>query len=248
MDKQDSLQLLKRINKSPDIPNLVSQQIIDRIISGDLKPGDKLPSEHGMTEMFGISRISLREAMKLLEAKGYIESRGRKGKFVKSSTANALETTIEGIISVDHGKIWELLEVRRILDSEAAFLAAKNATNSQVANLFSFREEVERFGIENILNTDEGGKLYAKFYKDLAISTNNTIYDNLMKSISSLLKEALPYSRQQLVKVEDAAHSIFEQQIKILDAIKGKNAQKAKQEVIKHLDWLESALKKVLLK
>jgi GntR family transcriptional repressor for pyruvate dehydrogenase complex len=63
---------ISRIEKSPDIPNLVSKQIIDLISEGKLKPGDKLPSEHEMTQMFGISRISLREAMKLLEARGYM--------------------------------------------------------------------------------------------------------------------------------------------------------------------------------
>ena len=75
---------ISKIEKSPDIPSLVAKQIIDRIAEGALKPGDKLPSEHQMTELFGISRISLREAMKLLEARGYIESHDRRGKFVKS--------------------------------------------------------------------------------------------------------------------------------------------------------------------
>ena len=82
MTKKMKLSGLSRIEKSPDIPTLVMNQIIDLISQGKLKIGDKLPSEQEMTELFGISRISLREAMKLLEAKGYIESRDRKGKYV----------------------------------------------------------------------------------------------------------------------------------------------------------------------
>src|SRR4030043_411214 len=93
--------VLNRIEKSPYIPSLVAKQIIEHIASGKLKPGDKLPSEHDMTTTFGISRISLREAMKLLEAKGYIASHGRRGKFVKTVGGPPLESTIEGIISVD---------------------------------------------------------------------------------------------------------------------------------------------------
>ena len=77
------------IRKSPAIPTLVADQIIDLISRGKLKPGDRLPSEHEMTERFRISRISLREAMKLLEAKGYVESRHRKGKFVRSPADTA---------------------------------------------------------------------------------------------------------------------------------------------------------------
>lgn len=64
---------MSKIEKSPDIPSRVTNHIIDLITKGALKPGDKLPSEHEMTKIFGISRISLREGLKLLEARGYIQ-------------------------------------------------------------------------------------------------------------------------------------------------------------------------------
>jgi len=121
---------ISRIEKSPDIPSLVARQIVDLISEGRLKPGDKLPSEHEMTNLFGISRISLREAMKLLEAKGYIESRDRRGKFVRS-VVDTMRSPIEELISIDRAKIWELLYVRRIIEAEAAYLAAKNATDDR---------------------------------------------------------------------------------------------------------------------
>lgn len=237
---------LYRITKSPDIPNLVANQIIDRIASGNLKPGDKLPSEHDMTRTFGISRISLREAMKLLEAKGYIESHGRRGKFVRTSGGPALESTIEGLISVNHDKIWELLAVRRIIDSEAACMAALHATKHQVANLKKFKTDAERIGIQNLVNTKEGGKLYARFYNDLADATNNTIFAHLMKSISSLLKGALPYSRQKLMAVPDSSDMFYTQHMKTIGAIEKGDPEDAKASVIEHIDWLEKTLKKLL--
>lgn len=237
---------LYRITKSPDIPNLVANQIIDRIASGNLKTGDKLPSEHDMTRKFGISRISLREAMKLLEAKGYIESHGRKGKFVKPSSGPALESTIEGLISVNHEKIWELLSVRRIIDSEAARMAALRGTKPQIANLKKFKTDAERMGIQNLINTKEGGKLYARFYNDLADATNNTIFAHLMKSISSLLKGALPYSRQKLMAVPDSSDMFYAQHMKILSTIEKGDSEGAKASVIEHIDWLEKTLKKIL--
>ncbi|TFH38465.1 MAG: FadR family transcriptional regulator [Chrysiogenales bacterium] len=237
---------LMPIQKSPDIPNLVAKQIIDSIASGALKPGDKLPSEHDMTERFGISRISLREAMKLLEAKGYIESHGRRGKFILANAGPALESTIEGIISINHEKIWELLSVRRIIDSEAARMAALTATRSQIARLRRFKTDAEKIGIANLVATREGGKLYARIYNDLADSTNNTIFAHLMKSISSLLKGALPYSRQKLVSVPEAPESFYSQHVRIILAIEEGDADEAKRAVIDHIDWLEKTLKKVL--
>lgn len=245
VDKHKNMPL-NRIQKSPDIPSLVAKQVIEHISSGKLKPGDKLPSEHDMTKTFGISRISLREAMKLLEAKGFIESHGRRGKFVKQAGGPALELRIEEIISVDHQKIWELLAVRRIIDSEAAGMAARCATRAQIANLKKFRNEAEKIGVHNLIGSEEGGKLYARLYRDLADATNNTIFAHLMKSISTLLKGALPYSRQKLSPVPGASDIFYAQHMKILTAIEKGDPEAARASVIDHIDWLEKTLKKVL--
>lgn len=237
---------INRIEKAPDIPSMVVNQIVELISTGVLKPGDKLPSELEMTRRFGISRISLREAMKLLEAKGYIESQGRKGKYVKSVVDNALRSPIEGMISVDHKKIWELLELRRILDSEAAALAAERATKDQIAKLYKFREELEKMGVENMIHEREGGKLYAQFYNNLYEATNNTIFAHLLSSISTILRELLPYSREKLSKVKGTSKAIYEQHITILEAINNRKPEEARQSVIDHIDYLYKTMNKIL--
>ncbi len=237
---------INRIEKAPHIPNMVVDQIVKLISDGVLKPGDKLPSELEMTRRFGISRISLREAMKLLEAKGYIESHGRKGKYIRSIVDGNLASTIEGMISVDHEKIWELLQVRRIIDSEAAALAAGRATAEQVRGLMSFIREVESLGVDLMVDRSEGGRLYAKFYNDLADATNNTIFAHIMKSISSILRGALPYSRTKLKGVDNSSRAIFDQHMAILSAVEKRDPDAARAAMLEHIDWLETTLKKIL--
>ncbi len=237
---------INRIEKAPDIPSMVVNQIVELISTGVLKPGDKLPSELEMTRRFGISRISLREAMKLLEAKGYIESHGRKGKYVKSVVDNALRSPIEGMISIDHKKIWELLELRRIIDSEAAALAAERANKEQIAKLYGFREALDTMGVENMIHERMGGKLYAQFYNNLYEATNNTIFTHLLTSISTILREVLPYSREKLSKVKGTSKSIYEQHITILEAINNRNPDEARQAVIYHIDYLYKTMSKIL--
>ncbi|MDY6906549.1 MAG: FadR/GntR family transcriptional regulator [Thermodesulfobacteriota bacterium] len=234
------------IEKTPDIPHRVAHQVIRHIIDGTLKPGDKLPSEKQMQSNFGISRISLREAMKLLEAKGYIESHGRRGKFVKKDSTASLESAIEDIISVNHEKIWELLTVRRIIDSEAAYMAALHANEKQINQLRQYVKDARQIGIPNLVNTIEGGKLYSRFYSNLAQATNNTIFARIMKSISSLLKGALPYSRMKLTNIEEASEILYTTHLKIFQAIEKRDAATAKAMVIEHIDWLEQSLKSVL--
>lgn len=243
---KNNVMILNPIKKAPGIPSMVAKQIIEHIKSGTLKPGDRLPSENDMTKQFGISRISLRESLQLLEAKGYILSHGRKGRFVNDISGQAFESTIEVLISIDHKKIWELLAVRRIIDSEAARLAARHSTKRQLAKLKMLKRDMEMIGIQNVLSTREGGKIYARFYNDLADATNNSIFSHLMKSISSLLKGVLPYSRQKLMNVPGASENFYTIHIKILKAIEKGDAELARISVIEHIDWLEKTLRKIL--
>ncbi|HOJ27866.1 MAG: FadR family transcriptional regulator [Spirochaetes bacterium] len=238
--------MINKIEKAPDIPSMVVSQIIELISSGVLKPGDRLPSELEMTRRFGISRISLREAMKLLEAKGYIESQGRKGKYVKSVVDDAIKTPIEGLIQIDHKKIWELLEVRRIIDAEAAALAALRANEEQRRKLNSFRTQIELMGVENLIQKREGGKFYAQFYNHLYEATNNTIFAHILNAISTILRGVLPYSREKLAKVKNTSKDIYEHHIKILDAINSHKPDMAREAVVEHIDYLERTLKKIL--
>lgn len=237
---------INRIEKAPDIPSMVVNQVVELITTGVLKPGDRLPSELEMTRRFGISRISLREAMKLLEAKGFIESQGRKGKYVKSVVDNALRSPIEGMIMVDHKKIWELLTVRRIIDSEAAALAAETATEKQIKKLYTFKDRADAMGIDNIILTKEGGKLYGEFYNDLYDATNNTIFSHMLKAISSIIRGVLPYSREKLSRVKGSSRALYEHHVKIIQAIETRDAALAKKLVIQHVNYLEKSLRKVI--
>lgn len=245
MNKKTKFSSLSRIEKSPDIPTLVMNQIIDLISQGKLKIGDKLPSEQEMTELFGISRISLREAMKLLEAKGYIESRDRKGKYVRSLTDN-VKSSIEDLIAIDHDKIWELLAVRRLIDSEAAYLAAKNVTKEQKKRFVKLIDRIGDIGADNVLTSKEGGMLYSKFFDILAETTRNTIFVHLRETIAHVLTGAFPYSRKKLSTVNKSSRSIVNQLLKIYDAIDNKNPDAAKAATIEHIDYIEKSLRSAL--
>ena len=234
------------IRKSPAIPTLVAEQIIDLIRRGRIKPGDKLPSEHEMTKRFRISRISLREAMKLLEAKGYVESRHRKGKFVRSPLATA-RTSIEDLLSVDHQKIWELLCVRRILDSEAVRLACEHATKKDIEQLRRVYEKAMAVGEDRVLHDlQEGGKLYTEFFNALLASTKNSMFVHIRKSVNTILIGAFPYSRKKLSTIEGSSRTIVHQLHAIYQAIASRNAELARVAIVEHIEYLKRSLKKAL--
>lgn len=237
---------ISRIEKAPKIPTLVAEQIVDLISDGSLKPGDKLPSEQNMTKLFGISRISLREAMKLLEAKGYIESQDRRGKFITLSQEYT-KSPIEGLIAVDPKMIWELLSVRRFLDSEAAACACRRATKKDLAALKNLCDKAVDFGIDDVLhNIKQGGKLYTEFFDLISELTKNSIFVYLRKSMNTILIDAFPYSRKKLSLIEGSSRTIVQHLFAIHDAIEKKDPEAAKKAIVTHIDYLEKSLKKAI--
>jgi len=234
------------IRKSPDIPTLVAEQIVDLIQRGKLKPLDRLPSEQEMTARFHVSRISLREAMKLLEAKGYIESRGRKGKFVRSSV-EAPRSTIEDLLAADQHKIWELLCVRRILDAEAVRLACMRATGRDIQRLRRIYDKAVSIGEDRVLDDlKEGGRLYTAFFDALLECTRNSVFAHIRRSINTILIGAFPYSRKKLASVEGSSRTIVAQLGRIIDAIEKKDPLTASRVVEEHIDYLKKSLKKAM--
>jgi len=238
--------LMSKIKKAPRIPSLVADQIIDHIMNGSLRPGDKLPSEQKMTRLFGISRISLREAMKLLEAKGYIVSHERRGKYITVPEEGPL-SPIEGIVAVDPRRIWDLLDVRRFIDSEAAACASRRATRKDLAALERICERTVELGIDTVIyNLKEGGRLYTEFFDLIAECTGNSIFVALRRSVNTVIAGVLPYSRKKLALIQGSSRAIVQDLFAIFQAIGNRDPQAARDAVINHLNYIKRSLKKAI--
>jgi len=232
---------MSKIEKAPDIPSRVTNHIIDLITKGALKPGDKLPSEHEMTKIFGISRISLREGLKLLEARGYIESQDRQGKFVKSMFDD-LRTPLLDHLSVSQESMWELLYVWRIIDAEAAYLAAKNAPLEQIKQMKELFKEAREIGLNKIIIAPKGIILYTHFFELLANTTGNTVFVHLCKTMTDILHEYFPIIRMRLSTISGISKNIVTQLREISDAIEKHKSEAAKIATIKHINYIEKSL------
>src|ERR687885_541260 len=102
---------------------IVAERLLGLISSRQLGPGDALPSERELVELYRVGRSSIREALRMLESKGVIRSGGN-GSFAVAEFANTLNNSLDFLLSVDEADYGELFEVRRILEGEAAALAA----------------------------------------------------------------------------------------------------------------------------
>src|SRR4030066_2223653 len=122
---------IKHTKISEDITNQIKRLIID----GELKPGDQLPPERELIKQLGVSRPSLREALNSLVTMGFLEVRQAKRSFVKSVTSKLIGDPLSLLIKADDQKIFDLIEVRRAIETWTAYHAAQKASSEDIAHL-----------------------------------------------------------------------------------------------------------------
>src|SRR5258707_1567980 len=114
------------------VMSMVARRIEQLVRGGDLKAGDRLPPEPDLARMLGVSRGSLREALKGLMYLGLIKSRAGDGTYIQSSLSRVLNQHFQWMILLDEVKHLEIYELRKIIEPDAAALAAKRATRSDI--------------------------------------------------------------------------------------------------------------------
>ena len=223
----------------------ISEEVFDQIklaiLEGRLKPGDKLPTERELISTLGVSRLPIREALKLLANMGFIETKQGGGSYVRSLLADRMKDPL-GLIMKDHkDKIFELLEVRKEIESWSAFYAAKQATIEEIASLRSLVEETRTY-------CDQGkrppGRLDADFHLAIAQYSHNTIQAHLTYTIYDVFSEYFNYLIENICFNEDYQEAIYQQHFEIYNAINRKDPDSAKDVVLKHLEFVGEQVKK----
>ncbi|MDQ3943392.1 MAG: GntR family transcriptional regulator, partial [Actinomycetota bacterium] len=105
-----------------------ADQLLEMVVSGGLEPGERLPPERELCARLGVSRTVVREALNLLEARGLISIEHGRGAVVSGGNTDAVRDTLGLILRVRPKALWELLEMRKILEVEISGLAAERAT------------------------------------------------------------------------------------------------------------------------
>ena len=126
--------MFRKIDKTSTF-NDVLKQIIEKIQTGELKPGDALPAERILAEEFGISRPALREVLKALSLLGITVSVHGGANYIAADLRNCLTEPLSILFHMYNSKIQDALQLRGALESKAAFLAAQNCTPLDAAEL-----------------------------------------------------------------------------------------------------------------
>jgi len=216
----------------------IADQFIKLIKKGKLKPGDSLPSEREMAGTLGVSVPPLREGLKILETLGFVEIRPRSKIVVKSLAASALQDPIAKTIDGDLDMVIQLLEVRKILESWAASKASQIATDEDIVSLEKAYSKLR----EDFENDRLGVNADAKFHLGIFHAAQNTILSHIGFTLFDLLWQSQKLIRETMFKEGENKQRLLEQHSAILDAIKGRDPQKARVAIVAHLDFAEKKI------
>ena len=207
----------------------VMEQIKQLIIQGKLSPGDRLPSERELAAELGISRHSLREALKTLAVLGIVEIKANSGNFYPRR--RTLPRPLQFLAPLPARNHLSLLETRKALEVEVARLAARRATP---ADLDLLKQAVEEFEAAVRDRVDSAGPDLA-FHRALAKATQNMIF--------LLIIDSLPTFVIRVPELEISSMTFHRQ---IYQAVKSRNGDEAAELMAKHLESLEPYLVKHL--
>ena len=218
-----SLQPVKKSNISDTIFGQLKQQII----SGQWKPGDKIPSENELKTLFCVSRISIREALQKLVTLGLAETRHGEGTFVRELGGDIQFNALIPMLVLDQPDIMKTLEFRKIIEVESAYLAAQRATPESAGVL------------ENIYNRMKSDRAdYKKhafddfsFHLQIAKMTENPI----IVKVHFILKDMLSAYMEDIVATLGDTKGLYYHE-KLLDAIKNKQPDLARSYMREHID------------
>ncbi|MFO7982226.1 MAG: FadR/GntR family transcriptional regulator [Desulfuromonadales bacterium] len=233
----------------PIRPKKISEEIVGQIkeliATGELKPGARIPSEREMANLLGVSRPSVREALMVLEATGFVESRQGGGTYVRSLAETALADPLSNLVGERTPRmLYALVEVRMGLESWSAFLAAQRAEDHEIERLRDLYTTME----EQAASGGWDPEIDAQFHYTITGATHNTLQVHVLDTIHTLFNTTIMVALTEFYKKENYIDLLLSQHKDILDAIADHDPERAREKMMDHLDLVEKKMNEFLEK
>lgn len=220
------------MSKSAMLADSTAQQIIHMIEEENrFSVGDKLPNENDLSLELGVSRSTLREAVKILTTNGILEIKRGKGTFVTANTIINSENLSDIASGLD-----DLFEMRLMFEPDCAYLAAERATDEEIKAICRYGEEVEK----KILSGEDRTFEEQKFHESIANATHNSFVKQFMPIIFNAIKKGVVV----LTKDKDVSEDNLNDDRLIMEFIKKRNPEGARTAMRLHIIHAIESLQK----
>ena len=211
----------------------VVDQIQKQILVGELKRGDKLPSEKELINQLGVSRTSVREALRALEVTGIIDNKLGEGYIVSGVLSNTLLEPLTAMFMLNDGTPKDLLEFRTIIETNAAELAALRVTDEQAIHLQSLLDSLGDSRLE-----EQKTNIDIELHHYIAKITGNILIINMSQLIAKMVDTFILTSRRKILENPNNAAKLLDYHARIVHAIINKDPVAAKANMQGHMTMI----------
>lgn len=210
----------------------VVELIEARIISGEYRLGDQLPTEFEMAAQYRVSRTVIREAMKTLKERGWVDTRVGKGTFLVDNVSRGVGASFDVIVRMNPDQGFEhLIEVRELIEPGIAALAAVRASDQQIQAMRAAVEKMEN-AIEQASAIDDFLTGDYTFHTLLAQSTGNPLVPSILEPVVTLMRDQQKY---HLYRVKGGSVKSQSNHRLIMEAIENRDPEAARQHMLDHI-------------
>jgi len=226
------------------VPEKVAHSIVRQIelliLRGILRPGERLPSERELSERFGVSRPSVREAVSDLQDAGLLISKANAGIFVADVLGSAFSPALTKLFGAHTEAVFDYLDFRRDMEGLAAERAARLGSDTDLAVVQKVFERME--AAHQKRNPQDEAQLDADFHLAIIEASHNVVMLHMMRSMFDLLREGVFYNRKIMFQQRTTRTMLLDQHRAINDALQSRDPAEARKAVEAHIDFVLNAL------
>jgi GntR family transcriptional repressor for pyruvate dehydrogenase complex len=231
--------------KQQTIVQQVMDEVKNMIASGQLKPGDRIPTETELSQMFGIGRSTVREAIKIFQYLGILNSSTRKGTFVCDYSNISVEAITWSIL-LRTNEIFELVELRDVIEDRAVLGLAEKVRSDpegtapiikELENQVSrMSEAIDKYSMDDLSDADY------EFHRKIVESCNNGVFSGIYDTLRSFMREEI----RKTNLLETARSRGFAEHKMIADSIRAGDPSGAAKAFQGHIDGIRDQLRQSL--
>ena len=225
------------LQKQQTVPEAISAEILALLRQKELKPGDKLPPERELAEKLGVSRPSLREALRALSIMKVVEVRQGDGTYVSALKPEELVEHLEFVFMLDDSTMLQLFEARKIVEVGNVSLAAQRISDEELAALRVCLEKSEH----SVGDPEAFMLADIELHEIITRAADNPLLGRFMASIGTLSRA----SRQKTTHMAGVTETAVEDHRQIVTALEARDPQAAGTAMLCHLEHVEQVYREL---
>jgi GntR family transcriptional repressor for pyruvate dehydrogenase complex len=214
----------------------VIEYIKKQIREGELKIGGRLPAERELSEMLGISRNSVREAIRTLDIMGVISSQQGAGNYLTGNFEGNLVESLSMMFLLNQINYQQISQLRRALEMQAIELAIDNITEEETGQLKEIISRLEHVKEESNIILDK------QLHYNIALASRNVLIIDILQALSELMDQFITDLRREILSYEDSRERLHEAHIEMVKSIVTKDKQLAYYAINKHFGIIDEKL------